>query len=256
MPGKLARKGCPDNDDDSDGVPNDIDECPSFAGPASNNGCPEKSKPVVSNPNVMDSDGDGLEDAIDRCPNAAGPATSLGCPDTDGDGIIDSDDKCPRSKGISAYGGCPDTDGDGLHDGIDSCPSEKGSVANSGCPDIAREDLDILELAMRAVQFDTGKSTLKSESYRVLNQIGDIMSRYPNFKLSIDGHTDNTGNAANNQNLSERRAKACYDYLLKKGVPANQVSFQGFGEIKPISSNETLRGRALNRRVEFNLSPR
>jgi len=256
MPGKLARKGCPDNDDDSDGVPNDIDECPSFAGPASNNGCPEKSQPVVTNPSIVDTDGDGLEDSIDRCPNAAGPATSLGCPDTDGDGIIDSDDKCPNSKGISAYAGCPDTDGDGLHDGIDSCPRESGSVANSGCPEIAREDLDILELAMRAVQFDTGKSTLKSESYRVLNQIGDIMARYPNFKLSIDGHTDNTGNADNNQKLSERRAQACYEYLIKKGVPAGQVRFQGFGEARPISSNETLRGRALNRRVEFNLSPR
>ena len=109
---------------------------------------------------------------------------------------------------------------------------------------------------MRAVQFDTGKATLKSESFRVLNQISDIMFKYPGFKLSIEGHTDNTGSAANNQKLSERRAQACYEYILKRGVPGNQVNYRGYGESKPISSNNTLRGRALNRRVEFNLSPR
>ena len=229
MPGKITNKGCPDNDDDNDGVPNELDKCPDYAGSPNNNGCPEVSRPAQPNNTLV--------------------------VDSDGDGIIDSEDNCPYSAGIRAYRGCPDTDGDGIDDSRDACPGESGSVANNGCPDVAKEDRDILELAMRAVQFDTGKSTLKSESYRVLNQISDIMFKYPNFKLAIEGHTDNTGNAGTNQSLSERRAKSCYEYILKRGVPLSQVSFHGYGEAKPISNNDTLRGRALNRRVEFNLMP-
>lgn len=254
--GLKTFKGCPDSD--SDGISDNEDECPTMPGTITNKGCPDN-----------DTDKDGVPDAIDNCPNIAGSPDNNGCPDrsiivreqakvldSDGDGIRDQDDKCPYSAGIAAYGGCPDTDGDGIDDSRDACPSEPGSVANNGCPDIAREDLDLLELAMRAVQFDSGRATLKSESNRVLNQISDIMFRYPNYRLAIEGHTDNTGNANSNQALSERRAEACYNYLIARGVPASQLSFKGYGESKPISSNETLRGRALNRRVEFNLIPR
>jgi len=230
MPGTITNKGCPDNDSDSDGVPNEIDRCPNIAGSPNNGGCPEPTTPIVR--------------------------TKAAVADSDGDGIRDQDDKCPYSAGIAAYNGCPDSDGDGIDDSRDACPGEAGSVANNGCPDIAKEDRDLLELAMRAVQFDSGKASLKSESNRVLNQISDIMFRYPNYRLAIEGHTDNTGNASANQILSEKRAQACYKYLLAKGVPASQISFKGFGEANPISNNETLRGRALNRRVEFNLLPR
>ena len=108
---------------------------------------------------------------------------------------------------------------------------------------------------MRAVQFDTGRSTLKSESFDVLRQIADIMRRYPDYNLTISGHTDNTGKASSNQTLSERRANACFEYLITQGISGNRMTFAGFGESKPIASNDTLRGRTLNRRVEFNLIP-
>lgn len=245
MAGVLSNNGCPDNDTDNDGVPNNLDRCPNMAGSPSNGGCP-----------VNDRDNDGVPDDQDKCPSVYGSASTGGCPDSDGDGITDADDKCPNQAGISVYNGCPDTDGDGLDDSRDRCPNSYGSVANNGCPEIDKADKDLLELAMRAVQFDTGRATLKSESNRILNQIADIMNKYPDYKLKIEGHTDNTGSSSANQSLSERRSRSCYEYLIRRGLPASRLDYAGYGESRPISNNNTLRGRALNRRVEFNLTPR
>nr|HMU05517.1 OmpA family protein [Saprospiraceae bacterium] len=113
-----------------------------------------------------------------------------------------------------------------------------------------------LDIAMQAVQFQTGSAVLKSESNIVLRQISDIMNRYPDFNMNISGHTDNTGSSTANQSLSERRAKACYEFLVKQGISADRMSFTGFGESRPISTNENEKGRTLNRRVEFNMIPR
>ena len=144
---------------------------------------------------------------------------------------------------------------DGTEDSKDKCPKTYGPISNAGCPVIEAADKEILTFAMKAVQFQLGKATLVTESYGVLNQIVNIMNKYPDYKLSIDGHTDNTGTAEVNRKLSENRAKACYDYLASKGIPTNRMSFQGFGPTKPIADNSTYSGRTLNRRVEFNLTP-
>lgn len=245
LAGPKSNKGCPAKDSDNDGVPDDVDKCPDEPGLPSKGGCPD-----------MDSDNDGVPNDRDRCPNEAGFASTDGCPDSDRDGIADDQDNCPNSPGIKAYNGCPDTDGDGIDDSRDKCPDAVGPVSNMGCPEIKKEDKDVLDLAMRAVQFDSGKATLKSESYGILNQIGAIMDKYPNYKLSISGHTDNTGTASSNQILSERRAKSCYEYLSTRGISISRMSYAGYGESRPISGNDTLRGRLLNRRVEFNLIPR
>jgi outer membrane protein OmpA-like peptidoglycan-associated protein len=204
----------------------------------------------------MDDDNDGIPNDRDRCPNIAGSSMTEGCPDSDKDGIADNEDKCPNSPGIKAYNGCPDTDGDGIDDSRDKCPNAVGPVSNEGCPEIKKEDREVLDLAMRAVQFDSGRATLKPESYGILDQIASILNRYPDYNLTINGHTDNTGTASSNQILSEKRAEACYIYLATKGIERNRMSFVGYGESRPISGNDTLRGRLLNRRVEFNLIPR
>lgn len=239
-PGLAVFGGCPDSD--GDGIEDKLDDCPSIAGLLEFNGCP-------------DSDGDGIKDTDDMCPTVAGVAAFKGCPDTDGDGIEDSMDKCPTVAGVSAFQGCPDTDGDGVEDSKDKCPVTPGPISNMGCPVIEESDREILTFAMKAVQFQLGKATLVSESYSVLNQIVTIMNKYPDYKLSIDGHTDNTGTAEVNRKLSENRAKACYDYLASKGIPTSRMSYQGFGPSKPIADNSTYSGRTLNRRVEFNLTP-
>jgi outer membrane protein OmpA-like peptidoglycan-associated protein len=242
MAGTRENRGCPDVDKDDDGVPDDLDKCPDVPGPASNDGCP-----------ILDSDGDGIADEVDRCPNEPGSSRTMGCPDRDGDGIADFEDRCPSSPGLRVFGGCPDTDGDGIDDSRDQCPTMPGPIDNNGCPEIAEEDKQTLEIAMRAVQFDTGKSTLKPESFAILEQIEDILRRYRDFSLTVSGHTDSTGGAALNQRLSENRAKACYQYLIDQGISPSRLSYAGYGESRPISDNSSLTGRALNRRVEFKL---
>jgi len=235
-PGEL--NGCPD--DDNDGISNAEDGCPYEAGPSSNNGCP-----------VQDSDNDGIPDAQDECPDQAGNAAANGCPDLDGDGVPDRADNCPSIAG--EFNGCPDSDGDGIDDSADRCPNEVGTVTNSGCPEIEEEDKETLVTAMQAVQFETGKATLKAESYEILDKIVDILRRYPSYQLDISGHTDNVGNPANNKELSEDRAKSCYEYIISKGIGEDRVNYYGYGETLPIADNSTREGRRLNRRVEFDL---
>lgn len=250
LKGSKDNKGCPSDDRDKDGISDAEDKCPNLYGLASMDGCPEPKEDII------DKDGDGVADDQDRCPNVAGSVTAEGCPDRDNDGVSDYEDKCPNSPGLALLNGCPDSDGDGIDDSRDQCPETKGTVAANGCPEVSKEDLQVLELAMRAVSFETGKATLKSESYPILNQIANIMLRYPNYNLLIEGHTDNVGSAINNQLLSERRAQACYEYLLRKGVSSSVMSHTGYGESRPIADNNSLTGKSLNRRVEFILKPR
>ena len=248
LPGLQSNNGCPEDDQDRDGIVDSEDDCPDQKGTAENNGCPKATE--------VDTDGDGIADAEDDCPNTKGAASANGCPDRDGDGVDDYNDKCPDAPGLRPMNGCPDTDGDGIDDSRDKCPETKGTVDANGCPGIADADKTILETAMRAVQFDTGKASLKPSSYPVLNQIANIMERYPNYNLIIEGHTDSQGSSENNQALSENRAKACFEYLNRKGVSKDRMSFSGYGETQPIANNNSLTGRELNRRVEFNLKPR
>lgn len=243
--GLLELMGCPD--EDGDGIPDQKDNCPKVAGTAANNGCPSEER--------KDTDGDGIMDDVDQCPEEAGIAKFYGCPDTDNDGIEDKMDKCPTVAGPVAFMGCPDTDGDGIEDPKDKCPNTYGPISNNGCPIIEAADREVLSFAMKAVQFELGKATLKPESNAILNQIFNIMKKYPDYKLAIEGHTDNTGSSDVNQKLSESRAKSCYDYLSQKGIPASRLSYKGFGQTRPIADNSTYSGRTLNRRVEFNLTP-
>jgi outer membrane protein OmpA-like peptidoglycan-associated protein len=128
-------------------------------------------------------------------------------------------------------------------------------VWNNGCPEIKKEDQETLNIAMRSVQFETGKAILKPESNKTLGQIVQIKIKYPDYNLSISGHTDNTGTPAKNQILSEERAKACYEFLLGSGVSSKRMTHTGYGETRPIATNGSAEGRTLNRRVEFKLVP-
>jgi outer membrane protein OmpA-like peptidoglycan-associated protein len=232
--GTAAMKGCPDGD--GDGIVDKDDQCPTEAGTAALNGCP-------------DSDGDGVGDADDECPNVAG--TLNGCPDRDGDGVKDSDDECPDVAGT--VNGCPDTDGDGILDKDDKCPNTAGPGTETGCPELKKEDKEILSFATQAVQFETGSARLIQTSNSILDKVADILTRYPDYKCRISGHTDSIGSADSNMVLSQNRAKTCYDYLISKGIDRSRVSFIGYGETRPIANNKYKDGREQNRRVEFDI---
>jgi outer membrane protein OmpA-like peptidoglycan-associated protein len=233
--------GCPDTDNDN--IVDKEDDCPTVAGLPALNGCP-------------DADRDGITDTKDKCPNESGTAEHAGCPDSDNDGIADSEDECPKSAGPKKFNGCPDSDNDGISDNKDKCPLLVGPSANDGCPELKPEDKATLDYAMKNVQFETGSSKLLPTSLTILNQVVELMSRYPGYKLDISGYTDNVGNDFANQQLSEKRAQACYDYIVSKGIGASLLSYAGYGENSPIADNKTADGRRQNRRVEFKLTPK
>lgn len=101
------------------------------------------------------------------------------------------------------------------------------------------------------ITFDVGKSVIKPESMGEINRIVKLMQDNPELKFEVQGHTDNTGNAASNQTLSEARAKAIVDKLVEMGISASRLTSVGKGQSSPIADNSTDEGRAKNRRVEF-----
>ena len=104
--------------------------------------------------------------------------------------------------------------------------------------------------------FDSGKSTLKAESEKELENLLSILNEIPTLKIEISGHTDNVGSAKFNKSLSEKRAKAVVDYLISKGISADRLTYVGYGFDQPIASNDTPEGRQQNRRTEFKVISR
>jgi OmpA-OmpF porin, OOP family len=104
--------------------------------------------------------------------------------------------------------------------------------------------------------FEFGKATLKPESYEELDRVVKLLTENPTMEIDLAGHTDNVGTDEANQQLSEDRSKAVYDYLAGKGILASRLSTKGFGETKAIATNDTEDGRAQNRRVEFTIRKR
>ena len=236
-----AIPGAP-KDSDGDGITDDNDKCPTTPGVAKYQGCP-----------VPDTDKDGINDDDDQCPTVPGVARYKGCPvpDSDKDGINDEEDKCPNEYGVARYQGCPvpDTDGDGVNDEEDKCPTEKGLPENFGCPQLEDYKFDA-----RKVQFVTGSAQLTKPAMTELDKGAQILKAHPAINISIEGHTDNTGTAAGNQKLSEKRAAAVKNYLVKKGIGADRMVTSGYGKTKPVGDNKKSTGRAANRRVEFKIA--
>ncbi len=106
-------------------------------------------------------------------------------------------------------------------------------------------------IILRGVHFDFDKYDIKPEYQPVLDEGAEILKANPNIRIIIEGHTDSIGTEEYNQKLSERRAKAVYDYFLSKGIDASRMKTVGYGELKPKADNSTAEGRAINRRVEI-----
>jgi len=138
---------------------------------------------------------------------------------------------------------CVDADGDGVCDDVDACPgTPKGvKVDERGCWVLDQNCL-----------FDFDKAVVKPEFYSLLDGIVKVMNDNPTLTLELEGHADAVGTNRYNQGLSERRANAVKKYLVEKGmIDAGRVTAIGYGEERPIATNETAEGRQLNRRVEL-----
>jgi outer membrane protein OmpA-like peptidoglycan-associated protein/tetratricopeptide (TPR) repeat protein len=110
------------------------------------------------------------------------------------------------------------------------------------------------KIALRNVFFDTGKSTLRSESNAELDRLVKLLKDVPGLKIELSGHTDNTGSAQGNIKLSQARAEAVMNYLVSKGISKSRLTAKGYGDAKPVATNDTSEGRQLNRRTEFEIT--
>lgn len=108
-----------------------------------------------------------------------------------------------------------------------------------------------LTVRLKNIYFDFDKTTLKSESFVELDRVVDFLNRNSSVSIEIAGHTDNKGSDTYNQNLSQGRSQSVVDYLISKGIDPSRLEARGYGESKPVETNETEEGRAINRRVEF-----
>lgn len=208
---------------------------------------PRKSKPRAGISTVIDTrtlnydqDNDGTPDSLDACPTIPGPAIYKGCPDSDGDGIPDHLDKCPTVPGTARLQGCPDTS---------LAPPDKHEAhENSSNRDSI---LATIQRLSARIHFELNKATLTKEAAEVLQEIAATLNASPIESVTIIGHTDNSGNAGTNLELSHKRAEAVKAFLTMKGVAQELIKTNGMGSTRPISSNQTADGRAANRRTEF-----
>ena len=216
-------------DRDHDGFVDDKDACPTdaedFDRHDDEDGCPES-----------DNDGDKILDAKDACPNAAEDFDAFedddGCPepDNDHDTFLDADDECPTDaevvNGNADYDGCPD---EGLIEMIN--------------------DRIVLE---ERVLFDFEKARVRSAAHPVLEAIVSLYKLHPEWaKIRIEGHADARGDAAFNQDVSERRAAMVRNELVKRGIPATIIESVGLGATRPRDKRKVEEAYRLNRRVEF-----
>jgi OOP family OmpA-OmpF porin len=217
-----------------------------------------------------DTDGDGYPDSVDACPtdkeDGKPPAATDGCPassDRDGDGIPDVNDECPdkaedKDK-VQDEDGCPedDADKDGIPDVQDKCPTEPGKrspiAEKFGCPSNLDFGDDGTFKTLKPIEFETGRATIKPVSFPILDEVLDLMKGRPTLRIGVYGHTDSKGTPGGNLILSKQRAAAVRNYLQGKGIAANRLESEGFGQTKPIADNNTDDGRTRNRRVEFKM---
>jgi outer membrane protein OmpA-like peptidoglycan-associated protein len=254
-------------DTDKDGIMDGMDQCirepEDLDDFQDEDGCPEP-----------DNDADGVIDRLDRCPLDAedldGFQDNDGCPDLDNDKdrIVDESDRCPdEPETVNGYqddDGCPDTepvldtDGDGYKDDVDRCPYDAedfdGDEDEDGCPDEEKRviiEKNFIKITEK-IFFEFGKAAIQQRSDSLVTEIAETIVANPQIKkLRIEGHTDSVGSDIGNLKLSQSRADAVKDALVAKGVSTSNLDAVGFGEMRPIDTNDSDDGRAANRRVEF-----
>lgn len=158
-----------------------------------------------------------------------------------------------------------DEDKDGVSDYFDKCPGTPAGqqVDGGGCPlqvtvnnpvkvIVTEEDRRVVAEAIKNLEFDTGKATIRPNSFPSLSRVANLLTT-KNFSLKLAGHTDDVGSDASNLRLSKDRAESVKSYLVSQGANPSRIEATGYGESQPIATNKTAEGRQENRRVEFTI---
>ncbi len=184
-------------------------------------------KSSSAKPTVGDSDGDGVTDDLDKCAGTAA-GTNVGA------------DGCPLS------GNATDTDKDGVTDANDKCP---GTPAGEKVNEFGCAKTEKIEITLN-VQFASGSSKLDGKSTTDVDKFGEFLVKYQDTMAEIEGHTDNTGSEKLNYSISQKRAEAVREYLIKKfAIDKKRLTAKGYGPSQPVADNTKPEGRLKNRRV-------
>jgi len=192
-----------------------------------------------------------VEEVVEKTIVAAPVAVAVVAADDDNDGVVNTQDRCPTTptgNPVDANGCCLDLDDDkdGVLNSKDICPNTPlGDAVNSdGCP----------KSVNLHIKFENNSYNVASESDALMQKYADFLIEHTNYSANIVGYTDSRGSENYNQKLSENRANAVKDLLIKKGAPASSLTSAGMGEANPIADNGTSQGRAENRRIEAELT--
>jgi outer membrane protein OmpA-like peptidoglycan-associated protein len=184
-------------------------------------------------------------------------------PDRDNDGIRDDLDKCPDDpetyNGYQDEDGCPDDDRDaGSLTDLDAACTKAGPKDPMDCPDRSSVIVDKTKIVvLKTIEFEFDKAIIQRQSYPILDAVALALHDNPDIQLvEVRGHTDERGDDAYNLDLSDRRAAAVVTFLVGKGVDADRLTSQGYGETQPLDKDHTEAAWAKNRRVEFQIRKR
>ncbi len=252
VPGVQEFAGCPDTD--GDGIMDRADNCPTEPGPLHNYGCPDNVRL-----HLVDEYGNVVATAVKgedgfvfkKIPTDRSYMFLLEGEDEEFPAqlYITIDNDGEKTKILALLN---ETTGYFEYKHIDSIDEELVILeAEEEAVLLAREEKEILQTAFDHLEFETGKAIIADGSYESLNNLVELLLKKTDWKLSVEGHTDNVGKAASNLILSKKRAEAVKFYLVQRGVGESRVVVKYFGQSKPIADNETEEGRQKNRRVEM-----